>query len=337
MQKRLKAFGKLVVSLLMVLTVLPSVSAQEVDMAALLQGINENAANFKPAAISGQLHIHMAAEEEDLFDLSMQGEGYYNIQPAFEFVMDIVGDYSLLEPVFDEEGNIEDYTVASDSGDVSLVFVDNILYTMEEGSYSAQDLSDFVAEFSDAFYAGLRQGLEMQAEVTPDLVDFYNKYFDVADSGQGYVITVKADIDPQAFIDDFSQVVDWEALKDEAVQEAINQAEAQGVEISQEEIEMISLYQDYAIQLGLSMIDHYEIHYTYDYDLAYMDIDLTMGLADLTPIIGLAGVEAIQQKFGNFQLEGGLEMSLTDIGTDFDITKPADAPLPEEVGSETGE
>lgn len=319
MKKMTKAFV-LMMTLFLALSVVPSqVFGQELDLVNILNEIQ--AANMDIESAEGDIKGAIYAEVDGVpyLDLNVSGPFMFNVEPRFALEAEMAVEGSVSET--DAEGEVQTEEIAEQA---TLVFLEGMLYAFNGSEWTTKDLQKEEEEFIKSYEEAKAQEEKIDKAA---LNEKMLAYYDVEDTGDTYIIKLKEDIDSEAFWTDVNEVVDIEAIKEEAMQQAQDQAEEQGVEFTEAQRNQVEYYFNNVLNLFIDLIDNVEIHYTKeDYKLTKMVVDLSATEVEVGKVIGM-DPEALGIT-GKAKIN--YEINLSNHGGEFDIQKPADAPEAEE-------
>lgn len=318
MKKITKFFSLMLVMMLSIVGVLPSVSAQETDVATVLNEIS--AANKDIESAKGDLNatIFLEMDGTPIIDLNVSGPFMYNVSPRFS----ANGEFSVSGTVNNQtaaESGAESQTQEI-SEQATLTLVEGMLYIFNGKEWSTQDMTEAEKDIIDAYNEGKAQEANIDTKAVNEKMA---KYYDLEETDDMYILRLKEGIDPQAFWTDMNEVLDIEAIKEEAIAQAQKQAEDQGAEFTDAQRQQIDYYFNNFLNLAIELFDQLEMHYSKDgYKLMKMVFAMS---ADETHIANALGMdpEALGVK-GNGKLT--YEINFSNHGESFDIQKPADAP-----------
>lgn len=123
---------------------------------------------------------------------------------------------------------------------VGAIIKDNQIYVQENGVWhlvsnesDKVELNDVKQQFQDVM---THYKETAKIELTDDVVAVYEKLFDATETDSEYVLTLKSDLDPATEWANIEAAVDLEAFKEEVKKQVIKQNDAQGTEVSNEEL-----------------------------------------------------------------------------------------------------
>ena len=281
----------------------PIVSAQEdVNVAEVVQGIQS--AYETPQAFHGEgtIHFEGTLEGESLGSGHLENQLDVLVDPelAFHHMMSGVVNQT------DEEGKTIEEEVTLDQ-----TLVDNVLYQFDGKTWSVEevDADDFKPEE------------DTQDVDTDALVSFVEKYFDTYTEGDVIGFTLKEDIDADAFWKDLGPIYGVESLKDEALDEAVED------DASEAERQQIQDVIDTVDDILLDTVKHLDIQFAKDtYKLRGISLDLSVQGDHMTELMGVMGAS-----LGSLDLTVSINLAISDLEEGTEITVPEAAPeLPAE-------
>ena len=318
MKKLTKIFSYILAMMLFVVGMVPAVSAQETDIATVLNEIS--AANKDIESAKGDLNAHVFFEMDGtpMIDLNISGPFMYNVDPRFSANTELSVTGTVANGTAEESGS--EVQTEEISEQAVLTLVEGMLYVFDGKEWSTQDFTETEKEITDAYNEAKAQEESIDTAAVNEKMA---KYYDLEETDDMYILRLKEGIDPQAFWTDMNEVLDIEAIKEEAIAQAQKQAEDQGVEFTDAQRDQIDYYFNNFLNLAVELFDQLEMHYSKDgYKLMKMIFAMS---ADETHIAKALGMdpEALGVK-GNGQLT--YEINFSNHGESFDIQKPADAP-----------
>lgn len=320
MKKSLKMFFSLLATLTLTLGIaLPVVSAQDTNWDEVLTQINE--VNQDIVSMEGNGKISLAADEFMNADVNLD----FRFNTEERFALELTGDVTGELISTDAEGNPS--TMPLDfAGEVAIV--EGIAYLFDGTSWTVEDISEQEEEIASQIESAMAQ-VQSQAEAVND-PELTKKYFDLSETDTEYVITLKQDINPDEFWADVESHVDLETIKQESFDQAIEQAEAAGEELTEEDRQELQEQLDQSFEAGKSiafkLIDTLEMRYSKEtYYLTHMLMTYSLEKADLEELAAELG-ESTEALPEDFNVNFSLEFNFTNHGQVFDITVPEGAP-----------
>lgn len=324
MKKTFKRLTSLVATASMAFTmVLPTVTAQETNWDEVLTQINT--VNQELVSMEGDGTITIAAQ--DMINATLTTDFRYNTEERF--ALEVNADLAGEMVTADAEGN-ETTSPINFGGQATVL--DGIAYLYDGASWTVEDISAQEAEIAAQFEEIMGQATE-QAETLNDPA-MTQKYFDLTETDTEYVMALKQDINPDEFWADVESQVDLEAIYQESVDQAIEQAQASataaGEELTQEEIDELTQQMEQSFeaskQIGFSLINSMEMRYSKEnYYLTYMAMDFGLDRADLEEIAANMG-ESMEGIPEDFNVSFVMEFNFRNHGQVFDIAVPEGAP-----------
>lgn len=306
MKKGLKALSSLLIALLVALQIVPAVGAQESDVKTILQEINQ--ANAEVTSMSGDGFVSLAmVSNEQRADLGQLNYDFsYNVDPRFG--LEAHGE--VVSPFIGEALGFD------------LFYENAVGYLFDGTAWQAQDFSAEEKEISDAFYQALNEmsGMEETPEAQASL-DLNEKYTDFEETDTEYVFSLKQNINADELWADLNSVVDLNAVKEEAIQQAETEA---GQELDQETKDMIdSMYSADVLDVFLKTNPVFTTHYDKEtLRLTKMAFEFQINLADFVPA-DVAAEEDMSAMPQVIIVAG--EMNFANYGEQFDIAVPQEA------------
>ncbi|XJS10369.1 hypothetical protein ACF3NG_09560 [Aerococcaceae bacterium WGS1372] len=303
--------------------VLPTVSAQDTNWDEVLTQIN--AVNQELVSMEGDGTITVAAQ--NMLDATLTTDFRYNTEERF--ALDASADLTGEMITSDAEGN-ETTSPINFGGQVTVL--DGVAYLFDGSSWTVEDISAQEEQIAAQFEEIMAQTTE-QAETLNDPA-ITQKYFDLSETDTDYVMTLKQDINPDEFWADVESQVDLEAIKQESIDQALEQAQssatATGEELTQEEIDELTQQIDQSFEaskeVGFQLINSIEIRYSKEnYYLTYMSMDFGLDYADMEKIAANMG-ESMEGIPEDFNVSFVMEFNFRNHGQVFDIVVPEGAP-----------
>lgn len=299
------------------------VSAQDINVKDVLTKVQEANKELGSQEGDAKLDFSVTIDGTEQIAGDLNGTFQMNVDPKFAAFIDGQGNFRQAVPVTDENGNVTETQNQEIPFSGQITVLDSILYAFDGSAWTVEDISDVEAEVSKVYTDAMAQVTESQAEVTDDLVALYEKYMDITETDSEYVFKMKPDINSEEFWADAQKVVDIEKIKQEAIDDAIAQAEAQGIEMTEEQKAQMKDTYDKAFNMIFDMFDNYEIHYAKDTNkVTKLVMNMTLDNEDLAKLAS----EAMPAEDSQVNLVFNLEMNFKNHGQNFDIQVPADAP-----------
>ncbi|MBG9982335.1 hypothetical protein HZY86_04330 [Aerococcaceae bacterium DSM 111020] len=329
--KELKNRGKLVtilVAVFFLVSSIPTVYAQETNWEEVLTQITEANKTLPSLSGTGDANISVVAEEEPQFAGNYNFDFRYNVEPRFSAELSLNGNTSFPVNEYDEDWNVVDTFMQEEPTNFTLTVVEGILYVFDGSSWTVEDISELEKQASDEYYQTLEEVENSgQNDITPELVSFYEKYFNLSETDTDYVFTLKENVNSEEFWNDLeaSSNINIEAKKQEAIEQAIAQIEEQTEEpmTPEEKSQFEETYNksfDLALKIGQNITVSYD---KASYIISGMTMDLQITEADIKELIG----EEIQDEdLGGLLIELAINLTFDEQGQTFDIQVPADAP-----------
>ena len=299
--------------------VLPTVSAQETNWDEVLTQINT--VNEELVSMEGDGTITVVAQ--DMLDAALTMDFRYNTEErfAFEGSANLTGEMVTA----DAEGN--ETTMPIDFGGQATV-LDGVGYLFDGQSWMVEDISAQEEQIAAQFDEIMAQvGEQSQTVNDPELT---KKYFDLAETDTEYTLSLKPDINADEFWADIESQVNLEEIKQESIDQAVQQAEASGQSLTQEEIDELTQQIDQSFeaskQVGFQLINSLEMRYSKDnYYLTYIALDFGLDKADMDEVAANLG-ESADDIPADFNVSFNLVFNFRNHGQVFDIIVPEGAP-----------
>ncbi|MGO1492611.1 MAG: hypothetical protein ACTHWP_06955 [Ruoffia tabacinasalis] len=327
MKKSIKIFFSLLTTVTMAFGVVaPTVSAQDTNWDEVLTQLNE--VNQEVVSMEGDGTINVSADQ--FIDAALNFDFRYNVEEAF--ALELAGDVTGELVTTDAEGNPS--TMPLDfAGQASII--DGIAYLFDGSSWIVEDVSaqeeQIAAEF-DSMMAQIQEQADTMSN--PELTQ---KYFDLSETDSEYVMTLKQDINPDEFWADIESHVDMEQIKQETIDQTIQQAEANGQEFTEEDRQTLEEQMDLSMEATKSvmfqLVDTMEFRYSKEtYYLTHMLMDFSLDRANMEEIAADMGetTEGIPE---DFNVAFSMEFNFANHGEVFDIVVPEGAPTFDEASS----
>ena len=327
MKKSIKIFFSLLTTVTMAFGVVaPTVSAQDTNWDEVLTQLNE--VNQEVVSMEGDGTITVSADQ--FIDAALNFDFRYNVEEAF--ALELAGDVTGELVTTDAEGNPS--TMPLDfAGQASVI--DGIAYLFDGSSWTVEDVSaqeeQIAAEFDNVMAQMQEQADTMS---NPELTQ---KYFDLSETDSEYVMTLKQDINPDEFWADVESLVDMEQIKQETIDQTIQQAEASGQEVTEEDRQTLEEQMDLSMEATKSvmfqLVDTMEFRYSKEtYYLTHMLMDFSLNRANMEEIAADMGetTEGIPE---DFNVAFSMEFNFANHGEVFDIVVPEGAPTFDEASS----
>lgn len=320
MKKTIKKFTTMLATASLAFTmVLPTVSAQDTNWDEVLTQINT--VNEELVSMEGDGTITVVAQ--DMLDAALTMDFRYNTEErfAFEGSANLTGEMVTA----DAEGN--ETTMPIDFGGQATV-LDGVGYLFDGQSWMVEDISAQEEQIAAQFDEIMAQvGEQSQTVNDPELT---KKYFDLAETDTEYTLSLKPDINADEFWADIESQVNLEEIKQESIDQAVQQAEASGQSLTQEEIDELTQQIDQSFeaskQVGFQLINSLEMRYSKEtYYLTYMALDFGLDKADMDEIAANLG-ESAEDIPADFSLAFNLVFNFRNHGQVFDISVPEGAP-----------
>ncbi len=312
-----------------------AVQAQETNWEEVLTQITEANKTIPSLSGIGDANISVVAEEQPQFEGKYNFDFRYNVDPRFSGELALNGSSSFPVNEYDDEWNVVDTSMQEQPTDFTLTIVEGILYVFDGSSWTVEDITEIETQASEEYYQALSEAEETgQYQVTPELVAFYEKYFDLSETETDYVFTLKDNVNSEEFWNDLeaSSNFNLEAKKQEAVEQAIAQIEEQTEEpMSAEERTQFEETYNKAFNFILDVGSN--ITMSYDkatYMISGMNMNLQITEADIKELIG---AEISDENLGGLLIDLAINLTFDEQGQSFDIQVPADAPTFNEDGS----
>ena len=280
----------------------PIVSAQEdVNVAEVVQGIQS--AYETPQAFHGEgaIQFEGTLEGESIGSGHLENQLDVLVDPemAFHHVLSGVVNQT------DEEGKTIEEEVTLDQ-----TLVDKVLYQFDGKTWSVEEVDDFDVE-----------DIQNQDVDTEALISFVEKYFDTYTKDDVIGFTLKEDIDADAFWKDLGPIYGVESLKDEALNEAVEE------DASEEERQQVQDVIDTVDDILLDTVKHLDIQFAKDtYKLRGISLDLSVQGDHMTELMGVMGAS-----LASLDLTVSMNLALSDVPEGTEIIVPEGAPkLPAE-------
>ncbi|MGO3211806.1 MAG: hypothetical protein ACTIK0_01305 [Ruoffia tabacinasalis] len=327
MKKSIKIFFSLLTTVTMAFGVVaPTVSAQDTNWDEVLTQLNE--VNQEVVSMEGDGTINVSADQ--FIDAALNFDFRYNVEEAF--ALELAGDVTGELVTTDAEGNPS--TMPLDfAGQASII--DGIAYLFDGSSWTVEDVSaqeeQIAAEF-DSMMAQIQEQADTMSN--PELTQ---KYFDLSETDSEYVMTLKQDINPDEFWADIESHVDMEQIKQETIDQTIQQAEANGQEFTEEDRQTLEEQMDLSMEATKSvmfqLVDTMEFRYSKEtYYLTHMLMDFSLDRANMEEIAADMGetTEGIPE---DLNVAFSMEFNFANHGEVFDIVVPEGAPTFDEASS----
>ncbi|HBY89722.1 MAG: hypothetical protein ACTHYF_04470 [Ruoffia tabacinasalis] len=327
MKKSIKIFFSLLTTVTMAFGVVaPTVSAQDTNWDEVLTQLNE--VNQEVVSMEGDGTINVSADQ--FIDAALNFDFRYNVEEAF--ALELAGDVTGELVTTDAEGNPS--TMPLDfAGQASII--DGIAYLFDGSSWIVEDVSaqeeQIAAEF-DSMMAQIQEQADTMSN--PELTQ---KYFDLSETDSEYVMTLKQDINPDEFWADIESHVDMEQIKQETIDQTIQQAEANGQEFTEEDRQTLEEQMDLSMEATKSvmfqLVDTMEFRYSKEtYYLTHMLMDFSLDRANMEEIAADMGetTEGIPE---DLNVAFSMEFNFANHGEVFDIVVPEGAPTFDEASS----
>ncbi|UUX32947.1 hypothetical protein [Fundicoccus culcitae] len=325
MKKGLKAFSSLLIAILVAIQIVPAVGAQENDARTILQEINQTNNEVISMRGEGFLSLSMVSNEQraDLGQLNF--DFAYNIDP--KFALDAKAE--VVSPFIGEALNLG-------------VFYDNgVAYLFDGTAWEARDFSAEEQAISDAFSEAMGEITNgPDSEEAQAMLDINVKYTDLEVTDTEYIFSLKENINAEELWADLNNVVDLEALKDEAIAQA--EAEA-GEAIDQASLDTIeSMYSAETLDAILKTNPVVDVHYDKEtLRVTNFTFEFNINLADFIPEEDLVDEEgnSTASQLPQLIIVAG-EINFSNFGEQFDISVPQeaiDSLIPEESVEESSQ
>lgn len=320
MKKTFKKFTAMLATASMAFTmVLPTVSAQDTNWDEVLTQINT--VNQELVSMEGDGTITVAAQ--NMLDATLTMDFRYNTQErfAFEGSANLTGEMVTA----DAEGN--ETSMPIEFGGQATV-LDGVGYLFDGQSWTVEDISAQEAQIAAQFEEIMAQVSEQSQTINdPELT---KKYFDLTETDTEYALSLKSDINADEFWADVESKVNLEEIKQESIDQAVQQAEASGEALTQEEIDELTQQVNQSFeaskQVGFQLINSLEMRYSKEtYYLTYMALDFGLDKADMDEIAANLG-ESAEDIPADFSLAFNLVFNFRNHGQVFDIAVPEGAP-----------
>lgn len=327
MKKSIKIFFSLLTTVTMAFGVVaPTVSAQDTNWDEVLTQLNE--VNQEVVSMEGDGTINVSADQ--FIDAALNFDFRYNVEEAF--ALELAGDVTGELVTTDAEGNPSSMPLDF-AGQASII--DGIAYLFDGSSWTVEDVSaqeeQIAAEF-DSMMAQIQEQADTMSN--PELTQ---KYFDLSETDSEYVMTLKQDINPDEFWADIESHVDMEQIKQETIDQTIQQAEANGQEFTEEDRQTLEEQMDLSMEATKSvmfqLVDTMEFRYSKEtYYLTHMLMDFSLDRANMEEIAADMGetTEGIPE---DFNVAISMEFNFANHGEVFDIVVPEGAPTFDESSS----
>lgn len=313
-------------------TTTPTLFAQETDWASTIQNIQEASQTLPSAAVTGDVNINVTSEGEEFATAQFQVDGLYNIEPRFSASVNLLGQFNFSYEEYDSEGNVTGTSDIDESLDLHATILEGFLYFRKGSTWHVEDISEAEQEISEIIAQSFDPATAMMEVSTDEVLQFYEKYFDMTETDTDYVFSVKGNINPDEFIADFEAVtgVSIDEIQQQQTEETIATLEDQsGEPISEEERAMIEETSSNSFALGLAMIDNLTLTYNKDnYQLSGMYYDVTLTEAEIAEYLGDMAATDISS---SFQLDFTMQLNFDQHGETFEITVPEGAPSPDQA------
>jgi len=297
----------------------PQLNAQETNWEEVLTQIYE--ANKEMVSMEGNGTINLEVQDMLSGDVSMNFQ--YNLDPVF--AADVSGAIDALLYSENAEGELESFPI-NFSGQA--VIADRMAYFFDGSSWYTEDISEAYDMFAEQFQAGLDQANQMTAE---QRVEMTMKYYDLTETDTEYVTTLKADINEEEFWADVEEMLDMEKIKADAIEQVIEQGEAQGEELTDEMQAKVEEQLNLAFEAGKSIvfkfINRAEMRYSKDtYYLTGLMVEMSMNDQDVNDLMLEMGMEEeALLPVDSFNMTMSMEMNFMNHAQTFDIQVPAEA------------
>lgn len=327
MKKSIKIFFSLLTTVTMAFGVVaPTVSAQDTNWDEVLTQLNE--VNQEVVSMEGDGTITVSADQ--FIDAALNFDFRYNVEEAF--ALELAGDVTGELVTTDAEGNPSSMPLDF-AGQASII--DGIAYLFDGSSWTVEDVSaqeeQIAAEF-DSIMAQIQEQADTMSN--PELTQ---KYFDLSETDSEYVMTLKQDINPDEFWADVESAVDMEQIKQETIDQTIQQAEANGQEVTEEDRQTLEEQMDLSMEATKSvmfqLVDTMEFRYSKEtYYLTHILMDFSLNRANMEEIAADMGetTEGIPE---DFNVAISMEFNFANHGEVFDIVVPEGAPTFDEASS----
>lgn len=327
MKKSIKIFFSLLTTVTMAFGVVaPTVSAQNTNWDEVLTQLNE--VNQEVVSMEGDGTINVSADQ--FIDAALNFDFRYNVEESF--ALELAGDVTGELVTTDAEGNPSSMPLDF-AGQASII--DGIAYLFDGSSWTVEDVSaqeeQIAAEF-DSIMAQIQEQADTMSN--PELTQ---KYFDLSETDSEYVMTLKQDINPDEFWADVESLVDMEQIKQETIDQTIQQAEASGQEVTEEDRQTLEEQMDLSMEATKSvmfqLVDTMEFRYSKEtYYLTHMLMDFSLDRANMEEIASDMGetTEGIPE---DFNVAFSMEFNFANHGEVFDIVVPEGAPTFDEASS----
>lgn len=316
----------------------PIVQAQEqsIDLPSLITNIHE--ANKEIESMAGKLTLDLNVDVPEFVKLEskIQGDFQFNVSPRFSAKVVGSADITTASPVLAEDGSVTDeMETNTNNQNIDVTIVDGILYAYDGSAWTVEDISELEQIISQEVTKVLK---ETQAKISSDSVEtllpLYEKYYDITQTDNEYVFTMKKDIDKEAFWADI-EAVSGENIREQVIKEVEAELDRQGESFTPEEKEIfVTLFYN-ILDLLMDQVSNTVVAY----DSATYKLTRTEFIVHVTSEELAKALEPIATS----DVPEGIVIDVTyvinyyDHGKDFDIVVPAEAPTFEESTTESSE
>lgn len=328
MKKMNKVLTLIVTFVLVLAGLTPLTNAQEVNNAEILNKISE--AQKEIPSSKGDFKATVVADlnGESVADITVTGDYMMNVGEKFSATSNVKISGKAMgqmpAPTAGEETQAApELQEINEEG--SFTLVDNVLYAFDGTNWTSADVSEQMSEFQKGFDEAMAQATGPEAKAINEKMA---GYYDIEETDSEYVVKLKQDIDPEAFYKDLNEAIDLEKIKADASAQAQKEAEAQGVEFTDQQKQQVEYYFNNGLKFGLSVIEQSEQHYAKDtMQLTKSVVVLSANEQSVAELMGM-DAEALGMT-GNAKIT--FEINMTEHGKEFDIQVPKDAPAPQKA------
>lgn len=337
MKKTMKwAMGLLATFTLSTASLATPALAQETDWDTIITELQ--ATNQEVVSMAGDGNISLAVADQ--LDGTLNFDFRYNLEPRFAMELNGALDAQIAQTMVTGETGEETTTTemfpVNFSGKVSLV--DGIAYLFDGASWTVEDFSAMEEQFTAEFTKYMEQA-QNQTAALEGASELTKKYFDMSETDTEYVFAMKEGINSEEFFADLNEYVDMDAVMQESIDQAIAEAQAQGQELTEEEIQQIEDQALAATQAGLKLVfevaDRMEVRYSKETQyLTYFGMDVNVTEEDIAQVAQEVGETVDTSEFAGMNIVLSMEFNFSDHGQTFDIVVPADAPTFDDSSAE---
>lgn len=299
---------------------IPTIQAQNTNWEEVLIEINE--VNKEPVSMEGNGLINL--EVVDVASGNLALDFRYDLEPDFE--AEITAGLDALLYFENAEGEIESSPM-NFSGQA--ILSEGMGYLFDGSTWYAEDMSEFIEVFAEEYQAGMEQAEIINPEQNREIT---MKYMIMSETDTEYVMVLDPDLNEEEFWADIEAMIDLEKIKADAIDQVIEQGEAQGDEISVAERQELEDQYDMAFEAGksfaLDFMDHVEVRYSKEnYYMTAMVMQMSMSDQDLNDMMLELGIEDEEEMLpmDSFNMTLSIEMNFMNHGQNFDIQVPAEA------------